>query len=92
MRTMTVMVGLVIMEEYQIRVLAVEVVDLVEIFMVVEGVLLMVEEGDMLIRVVKVLLHMVQMLELGDKEAKSVLLLPMVPLVAMQASNQNHNY
>ena len=47
MRTMTVMVGLVIMEEYQIRVLAVGVVDLVEIVMVVEGVLLMVEEGDM---------------------------------------------
>ena len=47
MTTMTVMAGLVIMEEDQIRVLAVGVVDLVEIVMVVEGVLLMVEEGDM---------------------------------------------
>ena len=47
MTTMTVMAGLLIMEEDQIRVLAVRVVELVEIVMVVEGVLLMVEEGYM---------------------------------------------
>ena len=47
MTTVTVMAGLVTMEEDQIRVLAVRVVDLVEIVMVVEGVFLMVGEGDM---------------------------------------------
>lgn len=86
-----VMAGVVIMEEDQIRVLAAGVVDLAEIAMVVEGVPLMVEEGDMEIRAAKLLLHMVQMLELGDMEARSVLLLPMVPLVAMQVSTQNHS-
>lgn len=85
------MAGVVIMEEVQIRVLAAGVVDLGEIVMVVEGVLPMVEEGDMETRAVKVRLHMVLMPEVGDMEARSVLLLPMVALVAMQVSTQNHS-
>lgn len=84
------MAGVVVMAEDQIRVSVAGVVDQVEIVMVVEGVLLMGEEGDMETRAVKVRLHMVLMSEVGDMEAMPVLLLPMVVLVVMQFSTRNH--
>lgn len=84
------MAGVVVMAEDQIRVSAAGLVDRVEIVMVVEGVPLMGEEGDMETRAVKVRLHMVLMSEVGDMEAMPVLLLPMVVLVVMQYSTRNH--